>query len=346
MNYKELVLLIGKMLSLSHKDEHKNEIESLISNDDIDWEKVVQLSTKHYVLPAIYCNLKKVGLLEKLPDDLVKFMTHITDLNRERNQKIKAQCDELHKILSDHGISFTYVKGSAMILQNLFQDPAERMIGDIDLLLGKKDLQKAFEILQKGGYIEMGKDEILMPTERHLPRLVNDKYEAAVEIHSDVLRHPFNKQLSGEDILFRSFRESGKTFPHLNDQLILSIAASQVNDYAYEKGSFNLRSIYDGFILRQKGAVLSNDKNDLLKIVSDYLEFSDYALGIYHKIEVEDSDYLKYMKRILSDDVFRKGERHKQDQKLYFTTRLLIISRLFRSKAYRIWLWKRIKNIF
>jgi hypothetical protein len=40
------------------------------------------------VFPALYCNLQRANFLHYLPEELVTYMKHITNLNRERNEEI------------------------------------------------------------------------------------------------------------------------------------------------------------------------------------------------------------------------------------------------------------------
>ena len=73
MNYKETLYFISKCLTISLEDKNRLEIEKQLQLKIIDWEAVVEVSTAHYVFPAMYCNLKRVGFLHYLPQELVNF---------------------------------------------------------------------------------------------------------------------------------------------------------------------------------------------------------------------------------------------------------------------------------
>ena len=88
MNYKETLFFIAKCLTISLEDKNRDEIELILETTYIDWDAVVKVSTAHYVFPALYCNLKRVDFLKYLPQELVSYMKHITNLNRERNEQI------------------------------------------------------------------------------------------------------------------------------------------------------------------------------------------------------------------------------------------------------------------
>ena len=95
MSYKETLYFVAKCLTISLEDNNRQEIEKQLKSTSIDWDAVVKVSTSHYVFPALYCNLKRVDFLQYLPQDLVSYMEHITDINRERNKQIILQAIEL-----------------------------------------------------------------------------------------------------------------------------------------------------------------------------------------------------------------------------------------------------------
>ena len=98
MNYKETLYFIAKCLTISLEANNREEIEKQLQSNTIDWDVVVKLSSSHYVFPAMYCNLKRVGFLQYLPEELVNYMEHITDINRERNKQIISQAKDLNSL--------------------------------------------------------------------------------------------------------------------------------------------------------------------------------------------------------------------------------------------------------
>ena len=70
-------------------------IESKLKSDNIDWDSVVKVSTGHFVFPALYCNLKRANFLQYLPEELVNYMIHITDLNHEGHGTFSSEISEI-----------------------------------------------------------------------------------------------------------------------------------------------------------------------------------------------------------------------------------------------------------
>ena len=120
-----------------------------MQSKNIDWDSVVKISTGHFVFPALYCNLKRANFLHYLPEELVAYMEHITNLNRERNEEIISQARELNTLLLTNNITPIFLKGTANLLARIYEDIAERMVGDIDFIFIKRRLSKSNQIIKE-----------------------------------------------------------------------------------------------------------------------------------------------------------------------------------------------------
>jgi len=152
MNYKETLFFIGKCLTINHEKHNYNIVENDLKSNQIDWDAVVKISTTHYVFPALYCNLKRANFLNYLPDDLVEYMKHITELNRERNQQIITQAKEINELLLENDITPIFLKGTGNLLEGLYEDISERMVGDIDFIVSNEEFDKTIKCIENFGY--------------------------------------------------------------------------------------------------------------------------------------------------------------------------------------------------
>ncbi|MDD4645252.1 MAG: nucleotidyltransferase family protein [Bacteroidales bacterium] len=143
---------IGKCLTLDYYPDRVESVKEQIESGYADWEQIVWVSTSHMVFPALHLNLKRTGLLPLLPLELVEYMVELTSDNRELNLRMIAQAHEITRLLNLHDISPVYLKGCWHMLDGLFRDIAERMMGDIDILVKDKDMVRAVEILMQAGY--------------------------------------------------------------------------------------------------------------------------------------------------------------------------------------------------
>jgi hypothetical protein len=54
------LFFIGQRLTINFKEKNKIAIAQQLKKNSVDWDAVVKISTEHYVLPALYCNFKKL----------------------------------------------------------------------------------------------------------------------------------------------------------------------------------------------------------------------------------------------------------------------------------------------
>ena len=249
MNYKETLFFVAKCLTINHEEHNKRIVEEMLQSNTVDWDEVVKLSTAHFVFPALYCNLKRASFLSYLPEDLVEYMKYITDLNRERNEQIIAQAEELNTLLLEHNITPIFIKGTGNLLEGLYEDIAERMVGDIDVLIHKNDIKTAYELLNKNN---CNKSTNYISMHRHLPRIINFKKISALEIHTELILKKYIKEFNYDFIKDDIQKINEVSVLSFENQLSLSIIASQINDYGFEHKSITLRNAYDVFLLSKK----------------------------------------------------------------------------------------------
>jgi len=262
MNYKETLFFVAKCLTINHEEHNKRIVEEMLQSNTVDWAEVVKLSTAHYVFPALYCNLKRASFLSYLPEDLVEYMKYITDLNRKRNEQIIAQAKELNTLLLEHKITPIFIKGTGNLLEGLYEDIAERMVGDIDFICSPEDYPRAIQLLEDKGYSNNYKiNKLFTRRHRHFPRLTKKYKIAAVEIHKEFLIEKYNTEFN-YNFVKNSIQKINNSFIlNFKNQLILSSAAHQINDYGFDKKSLALRNAYDVFLLSKK----TNAKNAFLE---------------------------------------------------------------------------------
>ncbi len=240
---------------MRHNPERIAVIRNLIRSGSVDWERVVWVSTGHLVFPALYLQLKRAGLLTELPTDLMDYMESYTSQNRDRNQQILDQAHQVAALLNKQGINPVFLKGTAHLLDQLYEDIAERMVGDIDLLVNENEMVKAAELLMNKGYEPLSlynpKD---MKMTKHYPRLIHNHKIAAVEIHRQLLMFPWDKDFDGRFIIrnSRKLELPGSVYvPCDAHQIIHNILNFQINDFGYYYGWVSLRQGYDLFLLSQ-----------------------------------------------------------------------------------------------
>ena len=290
MNFKETLYFVAQCLTISLDYSNRNLIEKHLQSKNIDWDSVVRVSTTHFVFPALYCNLKRCNFLHYLPKELVNYMHYITDLNKRRNKKIITQAKELNKLLLTNSVTPIFLKGTANLLSGIYEDIAERMVGDIDFIFSKEEYPKAITILRDFGYSDVGKYDYHFPAARHYRRLQKENNIAAIEIHSEILRigkyrKEFNYSFIEKD---SQVINKVKVLSYANN-LNLSIISNQINEDGFYYKTVSLRNAYDVFLISKKTACfeiveinpcLDNKQN---KMAETALRILDKASSIIEK---------------------------------------------------------------
>ena len=343
MNYKETLFFVAKCLTISLEEKNRKQIENQLKTSSINWEDIVKLSTSHYVLPALYCNLKRADFLKYLPSDLIDYMQHITDLNRERNKQIITQAKELNQLLLSNNITPVFLKGTSNIVEGLYEDIAERMVGDIDFIFSKQDYPKAIQILKVDNYNLMIKQDYYAPG-KHYPRLIKQGKINAIEIHKDLLIERYSSEFNYNHINKDVQKINGFNVLSFKNQLTLSVAATQINDYSFHYKRITLRNAYDVFLLSKKtDAQRAFDHCESLRIpLNCFLATCYVAFGEINSLEYDKTNktanYLRVFNKLLLNHKKRIRYSKRKDVQLFITTRLYLIYRSILNKEIRRWL--------
>ena len=347
MNYKETLFFIAKCLTISLEVKNRTEIEKQLQSDTIDWDAVVKVSTSHYVFPAMYCNLKRVDFLKYLPKELVSYMEHITNINRERNEKIIAQAKDLNTLLLANKITPIFLKGTGNLLAGIYDDIGERMVGDIDFIFSKEDYPKAITLLIEFGYDNRIHHGIAI---RHYPRIIKKDSIAGVEIHNFLLSEKYTNEFNYSIVEKDSQVIKGVTVLSYANKLNLSIIADQINDGGFYYKRMALRNAYDVFLLSKKtnakAAVLTLDK-----LTNPLNCFLAACYEVFNKVDSLEFSNTKKAASFLSvfNSQFINSRKTKRRHKiiktyLFLKSRLNIIYKSIIYKEYRVWLFKRVTD--
>ncbi|WP_299670683.1 nucleotidyltransferase family protein [uncultured Polaribacter sp.] len=350
MNYKETLFFVAKCLTISLEEKNRLEIEIQLKTTKIDWDAVVKVSTGHYVFPALYCNLKRAHFLQYLPEDLVAYMKHITDLNRVRNEQIIQQAKELHQLLLDHHITPIFLKGTGNLLEGLYEDIAERMVGDIDFIFSKEDYPKAIEVLTLDKYTKVVEEKYDFPQFKHYSRLHKAHRIAAVEIHKELLIEKYAQEFNYDFIITDCQKIHEISVMSFENQLSLSIIAKQINDDGFHFKNIALRNAYDVFLLSKK----ANTKNAFSKFntlknpLNCFLAICYEVFGGINSLAYEETtdtkEYINTFYLFLTNESKRKTKTNLKTKELFIKKRMSIIYKSLFHKDYRTWVFKRISD--
>lgn len=351
MTYKETLFFVGKCLTINHEKHNRDLVEQEIKSGNVDWENVVKLSTSHYVFPALYCNLKRADFIHYLPDDLVKYMKQITDLNRERNLQIIEQAKEINELLLTNNIVPIFLKGTANLLEGLYEDVAERMIGDIDFIVDKKTADKTLKILYKNQYTYLTTSLNQINYIKHYPRMIKKDSINAIEVHIEMTLEKFSSIFNYQTIKPLLRKKATFTLLSHEHQITHTIINKQLNDYGYLYKNIALRNYYDLFLLSFKANTLESISKypTIFKQLNSFLAIASFIFpntkNIFFEKKINITNYKKSVFKLLDNP--KKSQNKIKFLKLYFRTnfRVKLLTKALYSKNHFLYVLNKLSDI-
>lgn len=255
MNPLELFHLLARCLALDFFESQKQSVINAIANNKISIEKFIQIADNHLVLQGLYPNLVRHKLIGYFPDELNQHLKKIYKLNSERNQKILRQIDSVNSLLNAEKIIPLYLKGAGNILDDLYRDPGERILHDIDFLVRENEFLHTAETLIKNGYRTNHQDPLKAISDKHFPALYSEAFPACIEIHKIPVRTPYLKVLPVENIFNRKkIPHSGRNCFVMCDEhkLIHCFIQAQLEQDGHYYARSSLRYLYDSLLLSSR----------------------------------------------------------------------------------------------
>jgi len=147
MTNSEIYYLAGKCLIMDKNPQFRDEFITLCKNDLVDWLGFVETCSNNFVLPLIFLKFRNSKVLEYIPEELQEHLSTVYQANLQRNKEILWQIQSITALLNKHNISPLFLKGAGNLIEGVYSDLGERLMGDIDLLVEEKDYVASAEIL-------------------------------------------------------------------------------------------------------------------------------------------------------------------------------------------------------
>ena len=254
------------MVNILYRSE--SEILNGIDINTINFENLIKLASSHLMLPALYFNINKKNCSYLFPDDFIEYIGNVFAINKARNEILLSEAKELSELLFENNIKHIFLKGTALLLSNVFEDIGERMIGDIDFIIQHKDEEKVKKVLEKNNYLSPHTDSLFrLFKPKHLPRRVNKNKTIAIEPHLELLS-PKHRGVFNSKKLISAFKDEAKTIKTPSKPFLFNhcIYALQLADKAFYYSNYSHRSIYDIYKLDCKNSLtINNIKKDIFK---------------------------------------------------------------------------------
>ncbi|MDP5082024.1 MAG: nucleotidyltransferase family protein [Winogradskyella sp.] len=336
-----LVVTFRNIADILSFESSNSKLERQLTAPEFDWDVIVIEGSKHLVLPAIYCRLKAKKLLHVLPKELEIYLEELTAINRNRNTTLLKQIQFISKLLNEHQIDHVFLKGAALLSSGFYKDIAERMVGDIDILISKEQLTTAFELIKHSGYTKTYGFAYQTIGYRHLDRLIAPNELAAIELHDEVLIEKYRKIIDVNNILDSKIYCNTIAIPDTYHLGMHHILAWQINDLGHFYRAINLKTFYDSIILKvyaNELLILDLSKN---KFGRSYLALSKYYFEEFSGVltHTKSLSYQKLHLKYTTNPVYKQGLKAIKQHYIEFLNRLILV---FYNKNYRLHVLKKI----
>jgi hypothetical protein len=225
--------------------------EELSRSGGFCWDDLIPVAAEEGVLPALAGQSRG---WELAPAEHAALFENVESANRERNAEIRTELEHTVRLLNAAGIAPVLLKGAAYFACGVYEDPAERYLLDLDLLVSEEEYGKAVSALREGGYIAEDRDPFGM-FKHHYPALARPG-RAAVEIHRSIGYSQCEKLLPAREILAGSLpcgRDGLQMrVPSPEHLAIHLIAHSQLQHPYNERISPPLRALRDLALLHRR----------------------------------------------------------------------------------------------
>lgn len=300
MNKYDQLYVLGFIAKLIHPKTVKNDLLNYFPADELFFDRLVQIASAHLVLPGIYGAVKHKQLSSYFPEDLITYLAEIQSQNHSRNLKILAQIKFVSDVLNKYNIKHVFLKGAAMLITRPYNTLEQRMVGDIDILIAKDQINLTQKIMLAHGFtsIEGKAFNFTQGLEgfdhRHLERIVHPNFIAAVELHKEPLTNKNNSKLPAQSHLKNI--DVNQKFSVTSTDLLWkhAILNRQHNDNGLIKNRISLRTYMDAVYLEPKN--FSNNGKDhssithfysLCSVLIDYYSNHNVCSTLGYKLQLK-----------------------------------------------------------
>jgi len=183
----------------SHQCE-RHEIQQKFSNlTNKDWDEFVALSKSHKLSNLLLGFLVRNDLIDFVPSNQIKELREKNRQNAIQNIYLLQEAEIILKQFRVSDIEVIGLKG-VYLLDNIYEDISMRSMSDLDLMLKKKDIPEAIEIIKKLGYKPSTYFDIRDKNIdiKHVPPMIKNN-NLYLEIHWTLLEEnePFTIDIDG-----------------------------------------------------------------------------------------------------------------------------------------------------
>lgn len=225
------------------------------------------------MLPALWRAAEDRQWFTRLPDDALVavearlhrgttsptlLLQRAYDDNAVRTRELLVEGDAIARALAEAGITYVPLKGWHTILDGWWNDPATRVLRDLDVLVPEADAPRALDVLTQAGFAPI--DEPLDDYADHqLPAIASPRHPLSVEIHTALAVSRWREVLPAADVLAAA-RGGRMSTTHA---VIHSIVHAELHDEAHLLRHLPLRALHELAVVAQSAAASAIDWDEV-----------------------------------------------------------------------------------
>src|SRR5688572_5371696 len=142
----KILLLCGR----TELDPDRTEELRGLVREPPDWERLFRMADFNGLFPLLYRHLNE-GAADLIPVDQLSVCRRYFQKNAEHVLGLTAELIKILSLLGEHGVLAVPYKGPALA-SRLYGNVALRQIGDLDILVARKDVLTAEALLEEVGF--------------------------------------------------------------------------------------------------------------------------------------------------------------------------------------------------
>jgi Uncharacterised nucleotidyltransferase len=145
---EQTIVLLCSSLNIN---ERKAAQIKKITKENIIWDKVVNIAKEQRVICLLYKNLKQITS-DEVPEDILLKSKHYYLGNSKRNLSLSVRLVNIINLFKANNIAAVPFKGPAQA-ETVYEDIGLRSFNDLDILISRKDITKARDLLIKNNFL-------------------------------------------------------------------------------------------------------------------------------------------------------------------------------------------------
>lgn len=307
-----------QIVSILNAGIHGNKID-FNSNENIDWESIIEESKEHKVEALVYSAIGK-DTLKSIDNELLEVWKKETFMSGVGQFRHIKNVSEFLSEFNKQSIPVIVLKG--LVIRDLYPRPELRTMCDADLIIHKEDLEKVKNLLLNLGYIEK------VTSDKDVCFIRGNTY---VEIHWSIANEKsFNNVELFEEIIWKNAMKvkvgDSEVLSMCYEDLLVHICMHMAAHIKYL--GFGIRQLCDLVLfVEKKGNIINWDKFiEKINMLGIY-KFTVAIFNICNKLfDMEIPEILnkreiindKYI-FLLIEDIFSNGVHGKRDKASSFS---------------------------